>query len=289
MNRLGVFAHYDAEGLVRDYILFHLAALRPLCRTLIFVSTARLDDAARARASAYCDEVRVRENAGFDFAMWQDVLLDAALDDYDALLLANSSVFGPMFDLAPIVARMEADGCDFWSMTENLDYGWHLQSYFLGFNRRVLRAPVFRRFWEAVLPWRHKLQAVRSGEVGLSVLLTEAGFRGRAAFPTRMLRPGFPLGILYHQRANPTACYPGRLLDCGMPFVKVNVLRDNALALPRAPLRRRIRAAGYDERLVEFDQPPAVRRRPLYRWMRHLLTGLGEEWTIARRGSAEPP
>jgi lipopolysaccharide biosynthesis protein len=282
MNRLGIFAHYDAEGVVRDYVLYHLAALRPFCRRLVFVSNAALDDTGRSRALRHCDDVRVRENTGYDFAMWQSVLLDTALDRYDALLLANSSVFGPMFDLEPIVGRMEADECDFWSMTENRDYGWHLQSYFLGFKPGVLRSPVFRRFWETVLPWRNKRQAVRSGEVGLSVLLSEAGFDGRAAFPTRVLRRRFPFSVLYHLRGNPTTCYPGRLLDCGMPYVKTNVLRDNALGVPLRPLRRRIHASGYDTQLIEFDRPPAPRPGRAYPWARHLLFGLSEEWAAVR-------
>lgn len=258
MKRLGILAHYDAQGEVKGYILYLLEALRPLCDRLVFVSTARLDAPAVARAERLCDQVVARhENTGFDFRMWQSVLLSTRLDDYDALLLANSSVFGPVFALEPIVRRMEAARCDFWSMTENFEHTWHLQSYFLGFKKNLLRAPEFLGFWRSVQPWRHKQQVIQNGEVALTVRLSKAGFTGLAAFPLAALAKHPSLaGKIRRWQNNPTTWHPAPLLDCGMPFVKVSVLRTNPCGISLRRLRRKIRSTGYDERLIAFDRPP---------------------------------
>ena len=38
MNRLCVFAHYDRDGLIEDYVLYYLQALKEVCYDIIFVS-----------------------------------------------------------------------------------------------------------------------------------------------------------------------------------------------------------------------------------------------------------
>jgi len=262
-----VFAHYDAQNEVKDYVLFHLAALRPLCARLVFVSTSSLDAAAQGRARTHADDVHLHVNAGFDFGMWRSVLLDEAFTPFDVLLLTNSSVFGPVNPLAPIVTRMETDACDFWGMTESRDFSWHLQSYFLGFKPRAVASPAFRRFWEGVQPWQDKFEAIRGGEVALTGVLTGAGLAGRPAFPTSAIAARAP----FYRRGlgNPTAAFPGELLDAGMPYLKVNVMRDNPFRVARGPLRRRLKVKGYDESLIAFDRRPGPEYTGMRGWMRH--------------------
>ena len=39
--RLAVFAHYDHDGIIDDYVVYYLQAFRALCEHLIFVSDSR--------------------------------------------------------------------------------------------------------------------------------------------------------------------------------------------------------------------------------------------------------
>ena len=55
-------------------------------------------------------------------------------------MLANDSVYGPLFDLKEILARCDASA-DIWGMTDNRAGGYHLQSYFLLFRGRALVCP----------------------------------------------------------------------------------------------------------------------------------------------------
>ena len=254
MKRIGIYAHYDAQAEVKDYVIYHLRALRPLCDRLIFVSTAPLAGRAIERAEEHCDQVRLQENVGLDFCMWKPVIAETDLSSCEELVLMNSSVFGPIRPLEPIVDRMSHAQCDFWGMTDSNQHGWHLQSYFLVFKRAALISRSFSEFWASVLPYRDKSQVIRSYEMGLSIYLTEAGLRGEAVVPLRSLFPSGHRALLYrYQNLNVMYFYPSRYLDHGMPFVKTSLLRCNPIGVPLEPVRRRIRDAGYDERLIEFD------------------------------------
>ncbi|MBI4701105.1 MAG: hypothetical protein HY744_08095 [Deltaproteobacteria bacterium] len=260
MKRLCIYAHFDAQGEVKRHVRQCLRELRRDCQRVELLSTAALPPAEVAEAETCCDAVTLKGNAGYDFGMWRHALASRELGEWDELVLVNSSVFGPVFPLGPVFARMTASACDFWGMTDNHEIAWHLQSYFLAFKRRVLGSPAFAEFWSSVLPYRDKAQAIRSYEVGLTVFLQGAGFQPRAFVPSESLVPSGLLGRLYrHRRGNPTCCHPLRLLRRGMPFVKVELLRDNPVRVPLAPVLRALRRAGYDRSLLEFDRPRTTR------------------------------
>ncbi len=256
MKRLTLFAHYDAESKVKDYVLHYLSCIRLISDHLVFISTSALSAEEQARVGKICDEVILKENVGFDFGMWQMGLHQVTLDDYDELLLTNSSVFGPLRPLEPYFDQMDRLNCDYWGMTESREIRTHIQSYFLVLKRNVLESDAFRSFFSGILPFRDKFQTIRSYEVGLSVLLEEAGFVGVPYLSNQDLFPeGARRKLFKFKRCNPTCYYPLRLIEYGMPFVKVEALRDNPANLSLSRLKRKIQSAGYDERLIQFDRP----------------------------------
>jgi rhamnosyltransferase len=261
MRRLAILAHYDAQCEVKRYILEHLRALRPLCSRVVLVSTSPLAPAEIEKAERYADEVALKENRGYDFGAWQSVLERSDLSAYDEVILTNSSVFGPIDEggLRRSFERMENEPLDVWGMTDNHEIRWHLQSYFLVFRRRVLDSPAFANFWTSILPYSDKFQVIRSYEVGLTTFLTEAGLRGRALVPAHTLFPRIYRVLRRYRRrwrVNPTCRVPEVLVDRGMPYVKVELLRDNPLEIDLRPLTRRLKRIGFDFSLVEFDRAP---------------------------------
>lgn len=241
MNRLVLFAHWDADAEVKPYVLAHLAALRALGGRIEFVSNCPLAPAEVEKVRPLADGVLLRPNVGYDFGMWRDALSRADLAAVDQLVLTNSSVLGPFFPLAPVFERMERSGLDFWSMTESWEHAHHLQSWFLVMGPAVARSPALARFFEALLPWRSKQQTIFSCEVALSAWLWESGFRGGAAFPPESQPRAWLADLLvrrtlpwaYRRRKDPTLYYPDRLWRAGMPYLKVMLFR-------RRPLRARL-------------------------------------------------
>lgn len=199
----------------------------------------------------------VRENLGYDFGSWRHALASESLEEFDELVLVNSSVFGPMpGQLEVAFRRMREVPADFWGMSDSHQMDWHLQSYFLVFRQPLLRSPAFAAFWERMLLHDTKAQTIRSYELGLTQWLRQAGFRGVPLVSTARFTPEWrkrlwPRGW----KLNPTARFGPELLDAGMPYVKVELLRDNPYGVDLRPVRERMARAGYDPALVEFDRP----------------------------------
>src|SRR3954452_7881501 len=167
MKRAAVYAHYDEAAEVKPYALLILRALREVCSSVAFVSTASLPPAELAKLEGLVTNVHLKENVGLDFGMWQAALSGLTLDEFDELLLVNSSVIGPVFPLLPILEEMGRAPVDFWGMTESREIKWHLQSYFLCFKREVLRSGELAKFFSSVLPYRDKRAIILSYELGL--------------------------------------------------------------------------------------------------------------------------
>jgi rhamnosyltransferase len=252
-RRLCVFAHFDRQNVVDEYVHYYLSSLRPLVTTMVFVSTARLGADDLARLNDTCDRTLVRENAGYDFGSWQ-AGLDACADafDYDEVVLCNDSVYGPLFPLEDMFGRMEEAACDFWGITESTAIAYHLQSYFLVFKKRALRSPVLKAFWTRLGAEKDKEAVITKYEVGLTQDLVKAGYTPAAYAPVEMpvlvslhrqvlsklRRKKSPVNLVLKfllrnaafrkKGVNPTHFFWKELIrDCRMPFVKVELLRDN--------------------------------------------------------------
>jgi rhamnosyltransferase len=238
------------------------------------VSTSPLSDTEQKKLAPTCSDVLLVENIGLDFGMWKRALEVVPYEGFDELILANSSVFGPFGSLQPIFDQMSALPCDFWGINDNIELGWHIQSYFLVFRKDALRSKAFADFWKHMLLMRTKDQVIRSYEVGLSTYLTESGLRAEVVAPLACLKPLplIPRIVGGGSRRNPTVYHPIELIDLGMPFAKIELLRDNPARVDTTLVYERMRAEGYDLNLVEFDRAGriadplaavrAVQRRP---------------------------
>jgi lipopolysaccharide biosynthesis protein len=258
-QRLALFASYDSQARVDDYVFRYLEALRDeLDADIVFVTTSSAiaaQDLARLRP--LCRAIVHRRNLGLDFGSWK-VAIDQVRDwrEYEAVILANDSVYGPLRPLDG-VARLLGEAGDkarVVGITESLQYGRHLQSYFLAFNRVAANLPFFARFWRDFHFYSHKLNIIHRQEIALSGLARAGGAELVALCPYDALcaaarregrtnarwRPARPL--------NPTHdLWRTALLDFASPFIKGELVKTNPLAVPDlAELPRVLREVGGD-------------------------------------------
>lgn len=259
-RRVAVFSHYDRRGVVHDHVLHYVQRLRDAGFAVIFVTNA--PDLRPASLAALLPGVALvlrRDNVGLDFAGYRDGLAhvpDPARLDW--LLFANDSVYGPFFDLGPVVDRAAADGADMFGITDNWDRAYHVQSYFVLFSGRAAATDAFRGFWRNVRNHRRKRCVVRRCEIGLTRAMVRAGLRCGVLAPyqslvadvadrigtvlagsarlsephrrhleavERALHAGAPL--------NPTHYFWDRLiLRWGCPFLKRDLLQRNPVGVP---------------------------------------------------------
>jgi lipopolysaccharide biosynthesis protein len=230
MRDFCLFAHFDKDDKVDDYVLHYLKHIRELNFSIVFVSTARLPRSETDRVRSHCFDVILRENVGLDFGSWAAGLAKhtAAIDG--RLLLANDSVYGPIGNLSAAVDRLTSRSADFYGLVESIEIAPHLQSWFLLFEQRVVRHPAFSAILSRSYAAMSKRQIILQGEVSSSRRLAAAGFRynalyrGTQASLVERCLLGNPSHFLWREL----------LFDEGIPFLKVELLRDNPLGLEDA-------------------------------------------------------
>lgn len=252
-GKVAVFAHFDRDGQVHDYVLTYLRALGHAGFAVVFVSNApRLANAAVERLRPLVALVLHRRNVGYDFAAYRDglaVLRD--LSRFDQVVLANDSVYGPLFDLDALLRRCD-HRADAWGMTDSREHGYHLQSYFLLFRTAALASPAFAAFWRAVRPVQSRQWVIHHYEVGLTQHLQRAGLRCGALFPCDMVMAagppptdGKPVNVMH--------VHWDRLITAmACPFIKRELLLYNPLKVGRVSRWRDVirGASSYDTELI---------------------------------------
>jgi hypothetical protein len=252
-RRLCLFAAYDADGVVDDYVVTYLRELSRHADVHYLadgvLEPGELDKLADVTAGAWSVP-----HGGYDFGSFSMLARDLVgwdvVDSYDELLLANDSCF-LLHPLDDVFATMDARSCDWWSLQatsmehdENYfrddspiplaeakrrfigprhfsDVRYlHLSSYFLVFRRPVVADEGFRWRLDTVVPQEAKGLVVHKYEIGISRHLTDAGYDFDTWLPD--LQPFHPL-------------YSRHVFDLvgrGFPLAKRNFLGENPRRAP---------------------------------------------------------
>ncbi len=226
-SRLCLFAHYDVDGVIADHVRSYLEALGSCGFKIVVISTAKLDPTATQGLTPDVIDVIVRENIGLDFGSWARGFNDWAHCCTGDLLLANDSVYAPIGDLAAAVSDLSASPADVRGMVQSYEFQPHLQSWFLLFTKRVWQHPDFKSFLNQPFGNLTKSEIIMRGEVGLAEFIARNRFTSYSAFPPQ--KDTLPPRIA----ANPTHFLWREIIcDAGLPFIKVELLRDNPMKLP---------------------------------------------------------
>lgn len=250
VRRAVVLAHFDPRGTFDPYIVHAVRAYRPLATRLVLVSNGGRE--LPRELASLVDDYLPRANVGYDFGAWKDGLATIDRSAFDEIACVNDSVYGPLFDLAPACADPRTATADLWGMVLS-DQSTardrpripHLQSWFFAMRRPLLEADWFDRFWSAVQPVPTKREIVERFEIGLSQSAAAAGFRIAGLYdattaPPVSLRELLPHASITAPRRswrllrksrrtphNPSELVWWRLLEAGVPFVKVGLFRVN--------------------------------------------------------------
>lgn len=214
-KRLAIFAYYDAEGIVDDYVIYLLKAVQAQCETQIVVVNGTLTDEAKARVEKHCTRIVFRENAGYDITAYKDALLSEQenLSTYDEILFYNQTIFGPVYPLAEMFEAMAQRDVDFWGITrhkgarfsvwDNTSFAPHVQSYFFCVRKALFTDERFMDYWKNLPKIETYWDAVSKHEVIFTETFAQMGFAWDVYVNTEDLEiyndyplMGMPAGIL---------------------------------------------------------------------------------------------
>ncbi len=269
------FAHFDARGVVAPYVVRYVEALHALGAVILFTSTSPslTPDSVDSIRGFCAGGVYLRPNVGYDFGSHCYALSMIKqhgweLEKFDRLVLANDSVYAPLFPLEEMWGTFE--GADMYGAIESSAYKPHLQSFFVAFdlNSRTIR--FLDEFWGKFEYGTDLAYTIPRYEIGLSAAAREAGlvlqpFISAVAAEEAYERSPGHWSAPYRDGTPPNETilfWDGLIEELRFPFLKTRVARGPSLVLPDGsriltpfPQIREIveRCTGYPWGLIESN------------------------------------
>ena len=177
MKRLAIFAGYDKDNIIDDYVVYYIKELKKIA-DIIYVSDCNMPDKELNKITSYCIHIINGRHEEYDFGSYKRGYLYAKenniLKNYDYLIFCNDSCYGPFFNFQEIIKNMESKNTDAWSIFNcykdkyNND---HLQSYFLSLKQTIFISEYFYNFISSVTKEKTKYDIILKYEIGLTNLL----------------------------------------------------------------------------------------------------------------------
>jgi lipopolysaccharide biosynthesis protein len=185
--------------------------------------TADFDVASLSAAAG----IVVHKNGGMDFAAWARAL--RLLPDcwsVSRLVFTNDSVFMLPDLMKPFVERLRSETADFVGLTDSRCITPHVQTYFFQFQGAALSNPKLHAFWASVQVFTDKNDVIHTYEVKLLQHVTgDWGLTSNTMFSLDKILPH--ASVADCAQLNVSHSYWDHLVSQGLPFVKVELLRDN--------------------------------------------------------------
>ena len=279
---LVLFAHFDPQGIVDPYVAYYLNALHGLGATIVFVSgSPTLTPESVAGIRAFCAGIYTRRTLSLDFGSWHlawCILRQRgwSLDHFDRFVIANDSVFGPLFPIEEMWSSFH--DADMYGAIENSQMVPHLQSFFLTWDLNARSRQFLNEFWNDFQYVVHKNTLIWRYEVGLSRRARQAGLRIKPFVSADTIRTAYgnssahPWAGTYSGRYNGTLFFwDGLIQDFRFPFLKTALASQADRWRVSIPHMRDVIEQGtsYPYRLIESNverfgiSQSASRERPV--------------------------
>lgn len=215
MTRVAVFASYDKDGIVHDYVLGYLKYLKEVSDKIIFIADNYASEQEKNKIKDLVDFAEFLSHGEYDFGSYKRGFYYAKskgwLDNANELIFCNDSCFC-VSSLTPIFENMDKRVCDFWGMTKSHQINDHLQSYFIVFNAKVFNSKVFLNHLDSITHKDNFMDIVKCYEV---------------PFTSKLVDYGFVCGeyIQFDDNCNPTI-YPYKTYKKGLPLIKKKIFSE---------------------------------------------------------------
>lgn len=218
-----LFSHFDKENKIKSDVIYYISELSNSA-DIVFITTAEgLDDIYIDKISTFCRDVIVKENYGYDFGAWKTGLeyVGEELHNYESLILCNDSVWGPLYDLEPIIDSVNTSSYDVYALSDSYEIDYHLQSFFVIYSRKAFLSTVFQDYWLNFKIYKDKQAIIDNNEI---------------AFSTKIFQSDLEVGVYASSKGwtflNPLHYYWKELItEKKFPFLKKELILRNPLSI----------------------------------------------------------
>lgn len=204
-NRLGIFSVYDAEGIIDDYIIVLLKAVKKHLDKLLVVCNGILSPTGRNKLNEVADEILVRENSGYDSWAYKEGIEHIGqyyLSKYDELVLFNYEIMGPVNSFDDMFAYMNAQDVDFWGITKNYSIecshiSKYIRSHFLCVRKSMFLDHAFKKYWKDFPKVNSPLDSFMNYESAFTKKFADMGFKWKTYVETDDIEYMSPCPLTY--------------------------------------------------------------------------------------------
>lgn len=188
MKRLLIYLTYDRQNIIDDYIGYFLRSMRPIADSIVVVCNMSRIEKGFYNLLLYADSIHYRENKGLDCGGFKDALCDfigwEQIKEYDEVILANDSFYGPFDSINKIFSEMESRSVDFWGLMKRGPgkYGStgsdpeHILSFFYVFQAPLIHSAEFQSYWEDMPYYKDYMTVVKEYERQLTRHFASYGY-----------------------------------------------------------------------------------------------------------------
>lgn len=185
MKRICLFAGCDSKNIIHDYVVYYLKELSTIS-DVYYMADNDISEEEKSKIMPYVKGAYGFNHKKYDFGSWQELIKIIGWEkilEYDELILANDSVFGPLYSMKDFFNKIEDDKeWDVCGITEECSVGKNqtqyiienfLQSYFIVLKKYVFAQNFFKQFFKDYKRYERKEDVVLNGEKRLSRLLLD--------------------------------------------------------------------------------------------------------------------
>lgn len=185
-NRIAIFAHYDKNNIIDQYVIDYLTELNKFSKKIIFISDGNVSLQEFKKIDHLCDIMISGKHGEYDFGSWKrgfsELQKQIYFQNVQEIVFVNDSCW-LVGSLKKTFNEMEAKDLDFWGLAESIQGKHrHVHSYFFALRRAAFSSNQFQTFLSNTKQEKNKKDIIKNYEFGLSEIIVGAGFKMGSLF-----------------------------------------------------------------------------------------------------------
>lgn len=242
MKRLCLFAGYNSDGEVKQYVLDYLTELSHYC-DIYYLADGNLSKESINKIKNICLDAWVVKHGKYDFGSYSELMKNYVgwdeIEKYDELIIANDSCYC-VNKFESVFATMSKRDSDAWGLLAtdefNLDYEYSFEeyikiphtkvpmfcigSYFMAFKKNLFSKPEFQDFFNNVAVEKDRFDVCIKYEMGLTRLILNHGFKVDSYLKT------------VYKNVSIYGLNAFKFIYQGFPLIKTRIFKDNPMSIP---------------------------------------------------------
>lgn len=186
-KRICIFAGFNKNGKIPDYVIYYLRELQKVVDGIIFIADNPVLNEEIEKIKPLVIYAQFKRHNEYDFGSYKAgfnfALKNKFVDKIDEIIFCNDSCFGPVYPFKNTFDIMQNRKCDFWGLSSDIIEDEHVQSFFYVFKKNVFTDNKFIKFLNNVKHQRNIAGVIKEYEAGLTKYLTNNGYKFSTLIP----------------------------------------------------------------------------------------------------------